>query len=193
MPTDAELVDTLRTGGCDRRRAWSLLVARHSRQLYAVARSFAVDTGTAEDLVQTAWLRLLERVEQLRDPDALGPWLCTVVRNEARRLVTRRREIPSVLVLDQRPDPADPCEERLIRDERVRAIRLAFAKLNEPCRQLLTLFLADPPLSYDELAAATGRPRGSLGPTRQRCLRHLRELMPDGFVDFEDSEAGGRR
>jgi RNA polymerase sigma factor (sigma-70 family) len=190
MSIDAELLDALRTGGCDRRRAWSTLVARHSRQLYAVARSFAVDAGTAEDLVQTAWLRLLERVEQLRDPDALGPWLCTIVRNEARRLVTRRREIPSVLVLDQRPDPAAPCDDRLIRDERARALRLAFAQLNEPCRQLLGLLLADPPLSYDELAAATGRPRGSLGPSRQRCLRHLRELLPQGFEGFE---AGERR
>jgi RNA polymerase sigma factor (sigma-70 family) len=181
MSTDAELLTVLRTGGCDRRRAWSLLVARHSRQMYAVARSFSVDAGTAEDLVQTAWLRLVERVEQLRDPAALGAWLCTVVRNEARRLVTRRREIPSVLALEQRPAGGDGCDDRLIRDERVQVLRLAFANLNEPCRQLLRLLLADPPLSYDELAAATGRPRGSLGPTRRRCLQHLRELLPEGF------------
>jgi RNA polymerase sigma factor (sigma-70 family) len=186
MTTDAELLTVLRTGGCDRRRAWSVLVARHSRKMYAVARSFAVDAGTAEDLVQTAWLRLLERVEQLRDPAAVGAWLCTVVRNEARRLVTRRREIPSVLVLEQRPDHSDPCDHWLIRDERAKALRLAFANLNGPCRQLLQLLLAEPSLSYDELAAATGRPRGSLGPSRRRCLQHLRQLLPDGF------EAGER-
>ena len=32
-----------------------------------------------------------------------------------------------------------------------------------------------------EIAAALDRPRGSLGPTRQRCLEHLRRLLPAGL------------
>src|SRR5688500_14529405 len=91
---DRVLVGMLADAGAARQTAWAALVKRHSGKMYAVARSFSIDESTAEDLVQTAWLRLVERAAQLRDPEAVGPWLCTIVRNEARRLVTRRRELP---------------------------------------------------------------------------------------------------
>jgi RNA polymerase sigma factor (sigma-70 family) len=178
---DADLVAALVAGGEPGRRAWSTLVARYSPRMYAVARSFALNPQTSEDLVQTAWLRLLERVDQLRDPTAVSAWLCTVVRNEARRLTTRRREVPVESGLELRPDDADDADARLLRDERARALRLAFADLGEECQQLLRLLLAEPALSYDEIAAAVGRPRGSLGPTRRRCLEHLRSRLPAGF------------
>lgn len=175
------LVAALGDGGGARQQAWTALVARYSRKMYAVARSFNVDERTAEDLVQTAWLRLLERRDQLRDPEAVGAWLCTIVRNEARRTVTRRREMPAVLGLENQPDGSAPLEAELVRDERARALRSAFARLGDDCRRLLQLLLVEPALSYDEIAAAVGRPRGSLGPTRRRCLDALRSHLPTGF------------
>jgi RNA polymerase sigma factor (sigma-70 family) len=179
--TDRDLVAALRVGGDARQRAWKTLVGRYSHRMYAVARSFNLAEATAEDLVQTAWLRLLERADQLRDPDALGAWLCMIVRNEARRLVTRRRELPSELV-PERPDHAvEAADHGLLRAEYAAALRLAFARLGADCQQLLRLVLAEPRLSYDEIAVAVGRPRGSLGPTRRRCLDSLRELLPIGF------------
>jgi RNA polymerase sigma factor (sigma-70 family) len=178
---DTELLAKVAAGGDTGRRAWSVLVARYSHRMYAVARSFSLDQETAEDLVQTAWLRLLERADQLRDPEVVGAWLCTIVRNEARRLVTRRREIPTVLGLEQLADDFDGVDARLFSDERARALRLAFAHLGQDCRQLLGLLIVEPRLSYDEIAAAVGRPRGSLGPTRRRCLEQLRTRLPAGF------------
>lgn len=180
--TDADLLAALSAGGETARLAWSVLVNRYSHRLYAIARSFSVGEATAEDLVQTAWLRLLERSDQVRDPAAVGAWLATVVRNEARRRLTRHREIPTDVTLDTtRPDGADPVDTRLIRDERIRALRTAFAHLGRECQQLLRLLLAEPMPSYDEIAAAVGRPRGSLGPTRRRCLEQLRTRLPAGF------------
>jgi RNA polymerase sigma factor (sigma-70 family) len=178
---DAELLAQLPIGGETARLAWAVLVDRYSCRLYAVARSFSVDEATAEDLVQTAWLRLLERGEQVRDPAAVGAWLATVVRNEARRRLARRREIPTDVTLNTRPDGADPVDSRLIRDERVRALGIAFAHVGRECQQLLRLLVAEPAPSYDEIAAAVGRPRGSLGPTRRRCLERLRARLPAGF------------
>jgi RNA polymerase sigma factor (sigma-70 family) len=177
--TDGELVAALNDPSAT--EAWRLLVARHTARMFAVARSFNLDAATAEDLVQTAWLRLLERVDQLRDRDALGPWLCTIVRNEARRLVVRRREIPTSLSLDLKPDPSGSVDARTLETERSTALRLAFSRLSDECQQLLRLSVAEPPLSYDEIAAAVGRPRGSLGPTRRRCLEQLRLRLPPGF------------
>lgn len=180
--TSGELLAALRLGGERRRHAWNELLRRHSPTMYAVARSFHLDAATSEDLVQTAWLRLLERVDQLKNADAVGAWLCTVVRNEALRMLTRRREIPTAFEFDDRPDEgADPAAG-LIRDERAAALRTAFAYLSEECQRLLRLTIADPPLSYDEIAAAVGRPRGSLGPTRRRCLDALSLRLPAGFA-----------
>jgi len=180
-PLDRELLSALAHGGAARQRAWSLLVDRHTHRLYAVARSFALDASTAEDLVQTAWLRLIERSDQLRDPDALGAWLSMIVRNEARRLVTRRREIPTESSPEASSHVADGPDRGLLQDERDVALRSAFSRLGTECQQLLRLLLTEPPLSYDEIAVAVGRPRGSLGPTRRRCLDQLRGHLPSGF------------
>jgi RNA polymerase sigma factor (sigma-70 family) len=180
--TDAELVGLVQDRGPDATVAWRTLVARHSPRLYAVGRCFALDPATAEDLVQTAWLRLLEHLGDLRDASSVGPWLCMVVRNEARKLVTRRRTIPAALDLDQTPAQIDPPETRLVTRERAAALRTAFSRLGQDCQQLLRLLSADPPLSYDEIAVALDRPRGALGPTRRRCLDQLRGHMPAGFA-----------
>ena len=37
------------------------------------------------------------------------------------------------------------------------------------------------PRPYAAVAAALDRPRGALGPTRQRCLDQLRKLLPAGM------------
>jgi RNA polymerase sigma factor (sigma-70 family) len=180
-PPDRELVQALAIGGAVRQRAWSVLVSRHSRRLYVVARSFGLDAATAEDLVQTAWLRLIERAHQLRDPDAVGAWLAMIVRNEARRVVTRRREVPTDTTIDRGELVESGADNRLLQSERALALRAAFARLGQDCQQLLRLVMAEPPLSYDEIAIAVGRPRGSLGPTRRRCLEQLRTHLPAGF------------
>lgn len=165
--------------GPGRRDAWDALVERHTGRLFAVARALGMDRVTAADVVQTAWLRLLERGDQVRDADQVGAWLAMVVRNEARRLHTRQRMVPTDRQWDSVPDRhlAAP-EEAMVRDERASALRLAFSRLGSECSQLLRLLTSDPPLSYAEVAAAVGRPVGSLGPTRQRCLDQLRRHLP---------------
>jgi RNA polymerase sigma factor (sigma-70 family) len=178
---DAELVGLVRAGGAQREDAWHELVRRHTPRLYAVARSFDVDAQTAEDLVQTAWLRFLERASQLRDASSLGPWLCMIVRNEARRLVTRRRTVPVADGWEQLASVDAGVDRPVLEKERAAALRAAFGRLGDECRRLLRLLLADPPLSYDEIAVVVDRPRGSLGPTRQRCLDQLRRHLPAGM------------
>jgi RNA polymerase sigma factor (sigma-70 family) len=179
--TDDELIGMIRAGGTTREAAWSDMLRRYTPKMYGVACSFDIDQATAEDLVQTAWLRFLERSDQLRDTSSVGPWLCMIVRNEARRLVTRRRTVPVAEGWETRAADTPPPGASLIATEQAVALRSAFARLGDDCRQLLTLMLSDPPLSYDEIASALDRPRGSLGPSRQRCLEHLRRLLPHGL------------
>jgi DNA-directed RNA polymerase specialized sigma24 family protein len=71
----------------------------------------------------------------------------------------------------------DRLVERLTDADAQAAFRRALELLPEQCRVLLRLLLADPPLSYDEISDTLGIPRGSIGPTRQRCLDRVRRLV----------------
>jgi len=45
----------------------------------------------------------------------------------------------------------------------------------------MRLLCAVPPLDYQTIAEMLGRPIGSIGPTRARCLERLKRLLPPGF------------
>jgi DNA-directed RNA polymerase specialized sigma24 family protein len=74
--------------------------------------------------------------------------------------------------------------ETLVEDLRSHALREAMGELSEKHRELLVLLLADPPLSYDDISARLGIPRGSIGPTRARALAQLRS--PRALRDWGD-------
>ena len=69
----------------------------------------------------------------------------------------------------------------MMRSEERAVVRAAFARLDDGCREVITvLVLTDPPVPYDEASAILGRPIGSLGPTRGRCLDKLKRLLEPG-------------
>jgi RNA polymerase sigma factor (sigma-70 family) len=166
-----ELVVRARDGDGD---AWARLVERHSALLWSIARSHGLNDADAGDVVQTTWLRLVERIDALRDPAATGCWLATTARNESRRLVRRRsRDLPLVPA-PRRPEPGP--EQVAAARERLGQVGTALDTLPKRCRTLLRLFALAP--SHAELAAALGIPVGSVAPTRARCLEALRRLVP---------------
>jgi RNA polymerase sigma factor (sigma-70 family) len=75
-----------RAAGGDR-AAWEALVARFERLVWSVARSHRLSDADAADVCQTTWLRLLEHLGDVRDPDALSGWLATITRNECLRVL----------------------------------------------------------------------------------------------------------
>jgi DNA-directed RNA polymerase specialized sigma24 family protein len=52
--------------------------------------------------------------------------------------------------------------------------------LSDRCRTLLRALAYSPDDSYVEVSAALGMPVGSIGPTRSRCLQHLRRELVSG-------------
>ncbi|MEU8802626.1 sigma-70 family RNA polymerase sigma factor [Spirillospora sp. NPDC048819] len=159
--------------------AWARLVERHSGLLWSIARSHGLNDADAGDVVQTTWLRLVERIDGLRDPSATGCWLATTARNESLRLVRRRGRDRPVVPAPRAPEPRapEPGPDRVVLGrERLGRVGAALESLPRRCRTLLRLFaLAS---SHAELAAALGIPVGSVGPTRARCLDALRRLVP---------------
>ena len=162
--------------------SWNVIVDRFQGLVWATARAHRLSQTDAADVAQTTWLRLVENLDRIRDPERLGGWLATTARYEClRHIRLHGRELPS----DQ-PDVFDaaadePPELGLVEGERDGALWRAFGKLSDVCQSLLRLLVAEEEPSYETIGAALGIPIGSIGPTRMRCLAKLRagiELDP---------------
>ena len=169
--------DLVRAAGQGEQRAWDALVARYSGLVWSIARGHRLDGADAADVSQTAWLRLVENLARIRDPDRVGAWLAATTRNECLRVLRRSgRQVPTDLDGDEEPliEVGPEVDERLLVGERDEELRQAFAAVSARCQVLLRLLIADPPMSYDEIAATLDMAVGSIGPTRARCLEQLR-------------------
>ncbi|MFT3888677.1 MAG: sigma factor [Arachnia sp.] len=65
------------------------LVSLLTKPLWAVARAAGLSPSQAEDVVQGAWLRLVQHADAIRDPQAVFAWLLTTVRRDAWRVAGR--------------------------------------------------------------------------------------------------------
>lgn len=159
-------------------QAWATMVRRYSPLLARALRRYRLDDADGADVVQVTWLRLLEHLPLLREPRALVGWLLTTARREAYRLLRQSGRIVLVQDVDDTSHcPQDSPEDQVERKDRERQLRLAVSRLPASDRELLGVLLTSPPPSYREAAASLGRPVGSIGPTRARCLARLRREL----------------
>jgi len=171
--SNAELVDGALAGDRD---AWNELVRRYDGPLHQVAQSFRLDRAAADDAVQTTWLRLVERLDTLHDPQGVGAWLTTTLRRHIVSTFRSRGRAPHLVGLGGQDLPsAGNLPEDLVADrDRDARTRAAMHRLPARSAALLTLLMASPERSYGEVSTTLGIPLGSIGPTRARGLRQLR-------------------
>jgi RNA polymerase sigma factor (sigma-70 family) len=170
--------------------AWSELVERFGQMVWSVARSFRLDEASAKDVSQTVWLRLVENIDRIDDPERLPGWLATTCRREALRVQgLRNRVVPTEFEYDI-PAEQPSLESMLIEDEEAREVVMAFEALSDDCQQLLRLLATDPPLSYEEISEIIDRPIGSLGPTRSRCIERLKAAISARISEGQSDSLG---
>lgn len=147
--------------------------------LWRVARAQGLSMQDAEDAVQAGWIALVGHLGELRDPGALTSWLLVVVKRESWRVKAARGRECSVEteILSDLVDPSASPEETVLEGERGQAVRRALTLLPERCQHLMRVVAFAHRPDYDAVAAALGMPRGSIGPTRGRCLAKLRALL----------------
>lgn len=147
--------------------------------LWHVARGEGLVAEESADVVQTTWLELVRRLDEIRSPRALTSWLVTTTRREAWRVreLSRRQDPGGAARLAAVPDPAPGPGERLLADERDQVLWEHVQRLPERCRKLLRVVAHVSRPDYAMVAEALGMPAGSIGPTRGRCLAKLRELL----------------
>ena len=171
--TDAAPGDLLVRARAGDATAWAALTRRYAGMLWAIARMHGLREADAADVVQTTWLRLVERLDGIRSPERVGAWLAVTARRESLRLARHHgRDRPAGAALSAlpaaTPGPDDVCVAR----DRLRLVLTAVQALPARCRHILRLCALAP--GYAEIAAALDIPIGSVGPTRARCLAALR-------------------
>ena len=91
---DAALVARVRGGD---NLAFELIMRRHNRRLFRLARALVWNDAEAEDVLQESYLRAYARLKDLADGQALAAWLARIVANEA---LGRRRAAVRVVSLE---------------------------------------------------------------------------------------------
>src|SRR6266508_992495 len=68
--------------------AWDQIVERYAPMVWALCRRYGLSGADADDVGACVWLRLVERLETIREPAALPGWLATTARHECRQLLS---------------------------------------------------------------------------------------------------------
>ena len=178
MADASEVSRLVRASASGSETAWNELVCRYSPLVMAVTRTYQLTADDAKDVSQTVWLRLVENLANLREPDALPGWLATTTQRECIRQLRQGRRVmpvdPHTDVALQLCETDDP-DTGILRAELHQALRDGLADLPARDQALLKLRTADPPKSYEEISQLLGMPIGSIGPTLRRSLDRLRE------------------
>ena len=174
--------------------AWRRITERFTRLLWSVARSHRLNDMDAADVVQNTWLRLLENLSKIEQPQALPKWLATTARREALSVIRRRQR--DVLARDD-DDMWEVVDDRLpdvdatfLDLERDRHLWECFRQLPERDQILLRALMASDTPHYADVAAALDMPVGSIGPTRMRALARLRRILDTSTYSFDTAVAG---
>ena len=156
--------------------AWRRLVALHENPLVRLAWALTGDRGRAAELAHDALVDAFLGIRGLRNDQAFGSWLRTILVRKARRAVatrplpeTARSPLPSPQDLAMAAELADAADH-------------ALATLTPACREALALAM-DGQLSSAEAAAALGcspvayrvRLHKARGILRGRLARFLQE------------------
>ena len=176
----AEVADLVRRAQQSDAQAWEMLTRGLGDLVWSVVRGFRLSDADSSDAAQMTWLRAVERLDSVRDPERFGLWLATTARRECMRCIERGSRVQAVDPQLDRLDTAtdDFSTSIMDRDEGERALA-ALASLGDSCQQLLRMVLCDPPFTYAEISEVLDIAVGTIGPRRQRCMSSLRAAMHD--------------
>lgn len=165
---DALLVARCRRGERD---AWDELVNRFARYVHAIAvRGYRLERDEAEEVFQEVFARVYQRLDSLRDDDALRPWISQLTRRLCvDRIRSRSREVSS-------EDIELEDEGEMSRIDDALTVHQAMDNLSGDCRDILDRFFCRDQ-TYAVIGSDLGIPPGTIASRISRCLGKLRDLL----------------
>jgi len=176
-----EVADLLVRAQHGDRSALDVIISRMMPLVWNVARAQSLDPDTASDVVQNVWLQLLQHFAEIHTPRALAGWLVTVTRREACRVRAAQRSVepmePENMV--GLPDEDDGSGHLVEVQDQYQCLWRNMRSLSPRCQEVLRVVAYVDRPDYSTVSQILGMPKGSIGPTRGRCLAHLRRLLRD--------------
>jgi RNA polymerase sigma-70 factor (ECF subfamily) len=179
---DADLVRRTTRGELT---AFEQLVDRHRPVVVRVAAGI-VGSEEAEDVSQDAFLRAFHRLERFRGEAPFRSWLLRITHNAALDHLARRRAEPvDPETFDDSPQSAVRAPaERLELRERIERLERKLRGLSAEHRAVLVLRDAEG-FSYEEIAAITASPLGTVKGRLHRARREFIEMLRANTYDWE--------
>lgn len=182
------------------RAAFAALVERYQALVFRVAYRVLGRRADAEDVVQDTFLRLYLARARYRPTASFSSYLLTITTrlclNRKARKSARQETSSEPDALERAAGAGEEAgsEQRVLQEERDRAVRAAIAALPADQRMALVLFRFEQ-LSYEEIAAAMNRSESSVTSLLWRARARLRDAL--GEIDAEDEAprkiSAGRR
>ena len=190
LTADAQLVTAYLSGD---RNALASIYDLYAPGLFDTAAAMLSDRHDAADMVQDVFCIAAERLNQLRDPDRLKPWLYAVLRNEVyRRTKKRKRTTPTDFQSETVPEVVAAFDSNAEGaaasfDELAELVRSAAAGLDERDRLVLELSVRQG-LSGTDLADALG-----VSPEQSYSLVHrMRDRIEKSLGAFTVAKMGSQ-
>lgn len=164
------------------REAFGQLVQRYERAVYATAYRRLNNHAEAQELAQEVFVKALERIGQLRQPECFAGWLRSVTTRMAINRAVRQRpplatepETLEATCVDART----PVSE-VLAGERQRQVRAGLRRLRELDRQTLVAFYVDGESLLemsDRFDSPVGTIKRRLHVARKRLAKELEEMV----------------
>lgn len=179
---DARLIKRCQKGD---QTAWDELVERYQRLIYAIPRRAGLTDEQASDVFQDVFLTLFQKIDEIEQPERIRSWIVTTAKFKTWGVIRGSKgfyspeteeemETEMALLTDKSP----LADEMLIELEEQHLIRAALTKLEERCRQIISMiYLSEPAASYAEVGKAIGVGETSISPLRSRCLKKLGKIL----------------
>lgn len=194
-PSNAYLVEQCLQG---KESAWRELVKRYANLVHSVPVRYGLTPMEVDDIGQEVFLILAQSLHQIDDPERLPAWLMTTTRRVTWRAIQKRRREHSGHAEEfteefysaedkgntsslngQLLSSSVPTMQEIMQGWiHQEALSEGMERMEDRCRRLLYLLFLDPEEpSYEDISTYMEMPLGSIGPTRNRCLRKLRDIL----------------
>lgn len=164
------------------------LYERHAAAMLRLIRRLTSIPGTAEEILQEAWLAAWQAARSFRGDSSVRSWLLGVARRQAHNRL--RRVSPTLVELDEAVDVADSqpgVEDQVLANCQQEWLAEGVRALPEHLREVLVLVLVDE-LPYQEVSAVLDIPVGTV----KSRMSHARTRLAAALAATVVQEDGGR-
>ncbi len=168
--------------------AFEALVSPHETMLWRVCWRMTGNDGDAADALQETMIKAWRSLSQFEGRSSMGTWLYSIAVRCCQDLLRKRAARPSSSLDAMREEGYDPPakaagpSQALEEKDRRRQVREALDMLPEEQRVPLVLFAVEG-RRYEEIAAMTGIPLGTVKSRVNRGRERLREIMEKWQTD----------